>query len=117
MDTPRARSRPNREANLFMTSPHPLRGPGTLRRLRSTGALRGLGTVLSAHGSLRKLRSRRPPQAALLVDRPELRWQQAAQVVVEPVPVADRVVEQAHERGHVLDALSQRVLVALQHAG
>src|SRR6266498_2490776 len=49
-------------------SPPPLRGPAVLdgslrklrsrlRRLRSTGALRGLGAVLSADGSLRKLRS------------------------------------------------------------
>src|SRR3954447_13677215 len=40
-----------------MTPPPPLRGAGTLRRLRYTGALRGVGADLNALGSLRKLRS------------------------------------------------------------
>src|SRR5262245_65702559 len=44
-------------ARPLMTPPRPLRGAGTLRRLRSTGALRGRGAVLIADGSLRKLRS------------------------------------------------------------
>src|SRR6476469_2425294 len=41
----------------LMPPPHPLRGVGTLRRLRSSGALRGIGGVVGVHGSLRKLRS------------------------------------------------------------
>jgi len=40
-----------------MTTPRPLRGAGTLRKLRSTGALRVLGVALSVDDSLRKLRS------------------------------------------------------------
>src|SRR6476469_32480 len=42
---------------LLTPPPHPLRGVGTLRRLRSSGALRGIGGVVGVHGSLRKLRS------------------------------------------------------------
>ena len=57
------------------------------------------------------------PMTPLLVDRTERGRHEPADVVVEPAPVADRVVEQPDERRHVLDALAERVLVALQHAG
>jgi len=40
-----------------MTPPNPLRGAGTLRKLRSTGTLRGRGGVLDIDDSLRRLRS------------------------------------------------------------
>jgi hypothetical protein len=39
------------------TPPRSLRGAGTLRRLRSTGALRGLEAGLDIDDSLRKLHS------------------------------------------------------------
>src|SRR6266496_6619113 len=47
----------NPRARLVMPLPPLLRGDGTLRRLRSTGALRRVGGALNIDGSLRKLRS------------------------------------------------------------
>src|SRR6266498_3514539 len=69
----------------FMPPPRPLRRTAAfdgslrklrskLRRLRSSGALRGLGSVLSADGSLRKLRSLPPPRPPCPTLSP---WQRA----------------------------------------
>jgi hypothetical protein len=52
-----------------MPAPRPLRGAGTLRKLRSSGTLRGRGAVLNIDDSLRKLRSWEKPA------RPERRQQ------------------------------------------
>src|SRR6266496_4714759 len=50
-----------RPAKSLTPSPPPLRGIGTLRRLRYFDDLRRLGDAVNADGSLRKLRSLIPP--------------------------------------------------------
>src|SRR6266536_1109207 len=75
--------------------PHPLRGDGTLRRLRSTVALRWRCGVVRVDGSLRKLRSRRrgPPSEDARAD--------AAGVVAERGTHEPRLTlegQPAHER-------------------
>src|SRR5262245_1332313 len=91
--------------------PRPLRGAGTLRRLRSTGALRGLASPASVDGSLRRLRSR-----SRLVDRPAERTHRvgyarrvAAAALREVGLAAATAADRGRERGHELARRQARV--------
>src|SRR6266498_2611462 len=83
---------------VLMPPPPSLRGAGTLRRLHSTGALRGVGGGLNIDGSLRKLRSRLDSQSQFVCphrqDLPELGHDVVDEAVLLRLPRREPAVVQ-----------------------